>query len=247
MRYLKADKFYCFSPLVMLVTLVIEVVLAVYVFWRYAASPVTCLVIATLLGLAVFQMAEYGVCEGLWGLSSLAWAKVGYGAITLLPPLGLHLAVKLAGDSRPALTTAGYVVATVFVAFFLFVQNGVAAGACLGNYVIFEHTPGTSIYFAMYYYGMLMLTVSYAIFMSNKLKQPHRVQALRSLAVGYLAFMVPTTTANIIDPSTIAGIPSIMCGFAVLLAVMLAGKVLPDYYRQPYFTSKVKELFATNK
>jgi hypothetical protein len=44
-------------------------------------------------------------------------------------------------------------------------------------------------------------------------------------------FILPTTAANIVDPSTIAGIPSIMCGFAVILAIILTGFVIPRYYR----------------
>lgn len=50
--------------------------------------------------------------------------------------------------------------------------------------------------------------------------------------MGYVLFMAPTTFVNIIDPSTIIGIPSIMCGFAVLMAVALAGKVLPEYVNE---------------
>ena len=57
-------------------------------------------------------------------------------------------------------------------------------------------------------------------------------RSLWSLIVGYALFIVPTTFVNIIDPSTITGIPSIMCGFAVLMAVALAGKVLPEYTKQ---------------
>ena len=247
MRLLKTDKLYCFSPPVMLATFLIEVALAVYVFWRYKASPVTRLAISILVGLAVFQAAEYSICEGAWGLSGLMWVKIGYVAITLLPPLGLHLATKLASEQKPALVTAGYSAAAVFSGFFLFASNGIAAEACMGNYVIFAQAPGTSIYFAMYYYGMLMLTVAYALLTSNTLQHKHQVRALRALAVGYLAFMIPTTTANLVDPNTIQGIPSIMCGFAVLLAVMLAGKVLPEYHKQPLVAARFRQLFATNK
>ncbi|GEM_PF-4205541 len=52
-----------------------------------------------------------------------------------------------------------------------------------------------------------------------------------------LAFIVPTTAVNLINPATLAGIPSIMCGFAVLLAIILAGEVLPSYYSQPALSS----------
>jgi hypothetical protein len=46
--------------------------------------------------------------------------------------------------------------------------------------------------------------------------------------LGYLVFLVPTTAFNIIDPTTLKGIPSIMCGFAVLLSIIIAFKVLPE-------------------
>ena len=73
--------------------------------------------------------------------------------------------------------------------------------------------------------------------MAARQSQHNRAGALRALALGYLAFIVPTTAANLINPATLAGIPSIMCGFAVLLAIILAGEVLPSYYNQPTLSS----------
>lgn len=73
--------------------------------------------------------------------------------------------------------------------------------------------------------------------MAARQSQHNRATALRALALGYLAFIVPTTAVNLINPATLAGIPSIMCGFAVLLAIILAGEVLPSYYSQPTLSS----------
>ena len=56
--------------------------------------------------------------------------------------------------------------------------------------------------------------------------------------------MVPTTLVNIVDPSTIAGIPSIMCGFAVLMAIFLSGKVLPQYHENRQGSLKPKSILA---
>jgi hypothetical protein len=39
--------------------------------------------------------------------------------------------------------------------------------------------------------------------------------------------MVPTTIVNIVNPASISGIPSIMCGFAVIMALCLLFKVAP--------------------
>ena len=188
--------------------------------------------IAILIGLAIFQLAEYNVCEGAWGVDSLTWARVGYVAITLLPPLGLHLATRIADQKQHTLVTSAYAVAAVFATIFLFIGHGMQSEQCLGNYVIFTTAHWAVTPYAMYYYGFLLLTVGYAVRTAGELKAAYKRRSLLSLAIGYAAFIVPTTAANIVDPSTLAGIPSIMCGFAVILAVILVTVVVPRYQKR---------------
>lgn len=240
MKYLKTNTTYCFSPPVMIATFFIEIVLAAYVAWRYKLNEVTRLAAALLVFLAVFQLAEYNVCEGSFGIDSLGWARLGYVAITMLPPLGFHLATKLAGQKqRPAVTFA-YVGGIAFALFFAFSGDGITSPACLGNYVIFKSTPGSVWLYTMYYYGWLIFSTVYAFGRASAGLAKQKARALRALAIGYMAFIVPTTMVNIVDPSTISGIPSIMCGFAVILAIILAGDVLPQYYR----VTTVRGLFS---
>lgn len=227
MRYLKTDRLYCFSPLVMLVTFIIEIGLAIYVVARYKMTPVTRLAAVLLIGLATFQWAEYNVCEGSWGLDSLTWARIGYVAITLLPPLGIHLATVIAGQKQRGLVAGSYALAALFSVYFLFVGHGMQGSECMGNYVIFDVAKWTIIPYALYYYGLLIVAVAYSLWASQG-KAKRTKFALYSLAAGYAAFIIPTTAVNIVDPSTIAGIPSIMCGFAVIMAIVLAGFVVPN-------------------
>ncbi len=227
----KELRLHCFSPPVMIATFVIEMALAIYTVWRYKLNPVTRLAVALFVCLALFQLAEYNVCEGALLLDGLGWAKLGYISITMLPPLGIHLIATISGDKRRWIWMAGYGLAALFVGYFLFVINGVNTGVCLGNYVIFEHGENLTYPYAAYYYGLLLLAIFYAHFRAKKASGRIRA-ALKSLVIGYALFMTPTTLVNIIDPSTIYGIPSIMCGFAVLLAVVLAGKVMPDYFQK---------------
>ena len=231
MRILKTDKLYCFSPPVMLATFIIEIAFAVYVLFRYKLTAVSRLIVLLLLGLATFQFAEYNVCEGALGLDSLTWARIGYVAITFLPPMGIHLATKLGGKSNPLLVGAAYATGTLFAAIFLFMGQGMVGEQCLGNYVIFKIAPWAVWPYAAYYYGWLLIGVAYAIKLAQGVKRNIK-SALYALAVGYLAFIVPTTAVNILDPATISGIPSIMCGFAVMLAFVLTFKVAPDYFRK---------------
>jgi len=232
MRYLKTDTLYCFSPPVMIATFIIEIACAVYTIFRYKLTPVSRLVVAMMIGLAVFQLAEYNVCEGSWGIDSLTWARVGYVAITLLPPLGMHLATKLANQKRPVLVAFSYVSAAIFAYIFLFVGHGMQSQQCLGNYVIFTIAPWAITPYAIYYYGWLMAAVTYSWQAGKTMVLESKKKALYALALGYLAFIVPTTAANLISHETIAGIPSIMCGFAVLLAIVVTTVVMPNYHKE---------------
>ena len=59
MEKIKKPRLYCFSPAVMLATLTIEIILAIYTFWKYKLNAVTKIVIMLLICLALFQWAEY--------------------------------------------------------------------------------------------------------------------------------------------------------------------------------------------
>lgn len=225
MKYLKPKelKLYCFSPAVMLATFIIEVAIALWVVFRYKLNEVGKMAVALLVFLAVFQFAEFNVCESGW-IDSLLASRIGYVAITLLPPLGIHMAYALAGAKKRPLLLPAYATAVLFAVFFLTVGQALSGHQCMGNYIIFQVLPASSWLYALYYYGWLVAGVWLAFTLQKK---PTWNSALTGLAVGYLAFMVPTTTVNLLDTATVEGIPSIMCGFAVLLAITLALWVLP--------------------
>lgn len=69
----------------MVATFLIEIALALYMIVRYHMNSATRLIIGALGMLAIFQISEYFVCGGV-GASSGTWSRVGYMAITALPP-----------------------------------------------------------------------------------------------------------------------------------------------------------------
>jgi hypothetical protein len=218
---------YCFSPAVMLATFIIEAGAAFYTIFRYRMNRTAQLVTAMLGFLATFQLAEYMVCEGAFLLSSLDWARLGYAAITILPPLGIHMGLQIAKRKNTPLLGLAYGSAAAFMIFFLFIGQGMQSQQCLGNYVIFQIAPYAIIPYALYYYGWLIAGVLLAWHGRNGITNQNHRKALGWLVFGYLSFMVPTLIVNIINPATIQGIPSIMCGFAVLMALTLLFKVSP--------------------
>lgn len=220
---------YCFSPPVMIATFAVETGLAMYTIWKYRTWMLSRLVVAVLGCLAIFQLAEYMVCQGALGMSSIDWARLGFVSLSFLPPLGFHVASELTGRPVGRNVQAGYVLAAVFSSYFLLSTQGIGGSICAGNYVIFHLAPHAVKAFTLYYYSFLVLGLVLSVKWSRAAKDLHTASALKGLGTGYATFMVPTVAANIVNPSTVAGVPSIMCGFAVTLAFVLVFWVLPQH------------------
>ncbi len=208
----------------MLATLLIEFVFAFYVLWRYKRTTLTKLVVIMLVCLGVFQLAEYMICGGL-GLDGVEWTRLGYISITLLPALGLHIVATLAKARIAPLLLLAYLNAAAFVLYFAFAEGAVSLHQCAPNYAVFDMSRLTTFLYGLYYYGWLLLTIALATYWARK--KPKTTPALRWTVVGYASFIIPTTIANLVDPATLGAIPSIMCGFAILLAFILVWRVMP--------------------
>jgi hypothetical protein len=231
MRKKSGIQFNCFSPPVMVATFTIEIILAVYTVWRYKMTSMTRLIVACVLALAVFQLSEYHVCTG-FGLRAEDWSRLGYVSITALPPLGLHILHKLAGKPGRKLVTASYVSMVGFISYFLLYHAAFIGYQCTGNYVIFQIGVRPALAYGLYYYGWLLTAIVLGARWANKVmkaEQPDhtKLHVIRALIIGYLVFLVPTALANSVSPQTRRGIPSIMCGFAVLYAIILTIYILP--------------------
>lgn len=208
----------------MLATFLIEFGFAFYTLWRYKMDTVRRLAFVTLISLGTFQLAEYMICGGL-GWTHVQWARIGYAAITLLPALGIHMVVALAGKKMTALVVTAYASCAAFLAFYVFSAGSMIGQECSANYAVFHTYSSISWLFGAYYYGWLFIGTILAVKFSQEL--PKRKKALMGMAIGYMTFILPTTFFNLVDPTTVAAIPSIMCGFAVLFALALVSRVLP--------------------
>jgi hypothetical protein len=226
MKY-ERSKLYCFSPLVMVATFTVEIAFALYTFWRYKLDEVSKVAMGMLAFLAIFQLAEYFVCEGSMAYG-LTWSRAGFIAITMLPPLGLHMIYAIAKAKRRPLLIPAYAMAAGFTVFFVGMDTALSGHECVGNYVIFQVASGLGGLFAAYYYGWLAAGGILAWRFAKQSGSDKTRRALKAMTFGYAAFIVPTATANILSPDTIRGIPSIMCGFAVILAITLVLRVLPN-------------------
>lgn len=225
MRKKNSSTFYCFSPPVMIATFAIEIGLLLYTVIRYRMSPLTRLIAVTLFCLAFFQFAEFNVCEGSEGLNGF-YSRLGFIAITLLPPLGIHLVQTIAGRGPKWLPWLAYASGLVYITIFGFNSAAFASNVCAGNYAVFNLMPQLGGYFFAYYYFWLLLAISMCLYFGLKGSQKVR-EALALQAFGLLSFVLPTGIVNAVRPETIHAIPSVMCGFAVIYALILAFGITP--------------------
>lgn len=209
----------------MIVTFLVEISLAAYLVIRYKMTAITRLAVALLFFLAVFQMAEFHLC-GHDILTTQIWTRLGYMSITLLPPLSLHLLHVIAKRKANALVVLAYISSVSFALIFGLSSKAFAGQVCGGNYAIFHLiSPLGGVYF-IYYYFWLIIGITLSLYYS--LDAPKRMRtALIMQAFGYLSFIIPTAVVNTVNPSTIDGLPSIMCGFAVIYALILAFGIVP--------------------
>lgn len=216
---------FCFSPPVMVATFLIEIILLLALVIRYKMNRITRLIALSLFALAFFQLAEYFVCGGL-GVDAQAWSRLGFVAITSLPPLGLHIIYSIKKTPRMWPVWASYALMAAWIGVFTFSQTAFRSHECAGNYVIFDLQLYLSYLYSAYYYGILLLGIVASLHFAQQASGRQK-QALLGMIAGYLVFLLPTAVVNTINPETIAGIPSIMCGFAVLFALILYGYVIP--------------------
>ncbi len=222
------SRFFCFSPQVMLFTFLLESITALYVFLRYRSSMFGRLVALVLVLLGIFQLAEYNICGGK---DVIFWAHIGFIAITLLPVLGLHLISRITKESSFILPW--YLLAFGFVSYFIIAPDIMGSPVCGGNYILFNPTKNWGLMYAVYYFGALFFAIKEAYGGIRMFRRQSRKRWLLIwLCLGYLSFVVPTGFVYLIAPATRHAVPSIMCGFAIFFAAILAFIVTPIFYKK---------------
>jgi len=212
----------------MLATFIIEISYIIYIVLRYKANRLTKIGLGILVSLAIFQLAEYIICIRP-SLGGAVWAKVGFVAITALLPLGVQFVYALVGRGWNWLIATAYGSSTLWMLFFVFYPGILQNYGCGGNYAIFTIKPGFGSAFLLFYYFWLYVGTLLALklVLTQKKETPAVRRSLALFIVAYLALLIPTTTVNALKPETFVGIPSIMCGFALIMATIITFLIIP--------------------
>ena len=216
------SRIFCFTPEVMLATFLIEIALAIYVFVKYRLTIFGRITVMILLLLAGFQLAEYQICAGS---NPVFWSRIGFIIITFLPVLALHLIALLTGKNH--FLKIGYTLMLVYLVIFAFGEKAVSGAVCNGNYIIFNTAQELWWTYGLYYFGFLLFGIWEAV---EGIISDIRNKIYYWIILGYMSFMLPLGIVYMAAPVVVwSGTASIMCGFAVIFAFILAFKIAPLY------------------
>jgi hypothetical protein len=157
--------------------------------------------------------------------------------IAILPPLGIHLSMMIAKKDIKWLRYTAYLSGLIWVAIFGLSERAFSGYSCGGNYMIFQVNENFGSAYMLYYYFWLFTAIGLSIWFMVKASKS-QMKSLLLLIIGYFLFIVPTSLINGINPTTIEGLPSILCGFAVFYALVITFGILPNELKTKKRTKK---------
>jgi hypothetical protein len=213
-----------YNPILSIATASLEIAAAVWAFRGPGRRPIVRAAGAILLFLAGYQIIEAVLCTGLIQTPPEFLSRLAFMTVAWLPPTGLLLVAQL----YPARTRhvhhyayAMYIFCAVLVGWIAVQENFVSQSVCL---VVFaRYTHPTTLYqaYGIFYQtglmGMLALS-AYGVTICDDRRQR---LLLGQVLLGSLAFIFPSLVTVAVIPVAQDALPSIMCHFALLLALFL--------------------------
>lgn len=220
-----------YSPTLAIATAIFEISIAVWALRGPGRRPIIRTTSAILILLAAYQMVEVLVCSRapIYGFMP----QMAFIVVTWLPPLGLLLIAQLSSRQTQVNYAISYfmlAVAFSIVVWIAFDDRFVADSVC--NVVYAKYTtphPRFQIYSWFYWLGLFGMVALSALGVRNS-QDTEQQRLLKSVLLGSLGFIVPgVIVTNFVAPAQ-GALPSILCHFALVLAVFLARLI--NYERQ---------------
>lgn len=218
-----------YSPILAIATAAFEIIVAGWAFAARSEAESRGIIRTTgviLLLLAGYQLAEVAICADVGAAGFLP--RLAFIIVTWLPPLGLLLIAQLRrprsrisnGSAYAMLAAAAGIVVWIAVD-----RSFASASVCNAVYARYTHTMPRFFVYSFFYWlglaGMIVFSGAGAV----TCREPRCRRQLTWLFVGTVGFIAPSIALSWFVPPARGALPSIMCHFALLLAVCLAGLV----------------------
>lgn len=214
----------CYNPTVSLFTAIIEFALSGYMLFKYRLASTRYFFAAVLIVLGAYQFSEFMLCKTS---SPEAWATAGFAIYTFLPALGLHGTMTCLGrKSKPFIF---YALPAFFVILAILYQDFILLSQCQVIFVTVRNAlfqTGTlsqtllfSLY-TLYYAGFIMWSCILCLIAFRREPNFNRKKILLMFPIGVIVMTLPTYILMVIFPTLNHRFPSVLCHFALLLALV---------------------------
>lgn len=209
-----------YSPILAIVTGSLEIAAAVFFIIKIRKNINS----SGLIIIILFLLAGYQILEAL-NCSSMFYGRLtrlAFTDITWLPAISLFYIAKQ--QKKQMFRNISYIyliMALLFSIWYMLITESLALSHCRNVIALYyTHNPMYAIYSIYYQSGLLLMILIPAIVTSTLSDVKHQ-KNLRDFQIGVIAFVIPSIITGLITWIHPHSMPSIMCHFAVLLAVFL--------------------------
>ena len=175
-----------------------------------------------LLLLAGYQMTEVAICANVG--SSGFMPRLAFIIVTWLPALGLLLVAQVQRPINRSFYgfSVGMLAASAgIVAWICLDPSFASASVCNAVYARYAHAmPRFQLYGAYYWAGLLGMALLSGLGVRTA-QTPIRRRLHGHVLLGTLGFVLPSIALSYAVPATRGALPSILCHFALILALLL--------------------------
>lgn len=213
-----------YNPLLSIATATLEIGAGTWALRGPGRRPIVRAAAAILFLLAGYQIVEAVFCTGLLSFSGSFLPRLAFVVVAWLPPTGLLLLARLYPTQKPYLHWYAYGMYLFCAALVLGIATDphfVTTSVCLIVFARYTNpTPLYQTYGLFYQSGLLGLLVFSALGVIAADDRRQRL-LLGQLLLGSIAFIFPSLVTVAVLPIADNALPSIMCHFALLLALFL--------------------------
>jgi hypothetical protein len=214
-----------YSPVLAVVTAAFEIIVAGWAFTnrsKVKSRGVLYTTVAIFLLLAAYQLAEVAICANVAAAGFLP--RLAFIIVTWLPALGLLLVAQLRRPRSRILDGSAYAMLAAsagIVAWIVADRSFASASVCNAVYACYSHAMPRFLMYARFYWLGLLGMILFSGHGAVTCRDPRRRQQLAQVFVGTTGFVALSMLMSWFVPPARGALPSIMCHFALLLAVCL--------------------------
>lgn len=208
----------CFAPYISLSTFVIEFFLALFFLLKNPKDKLNRIIALMVFLLGIYQLNEFLICVTSINL----FTRLAMITTTILPPLAVSYALIMWRKKiRYYWHFLIYSPALFFTLMFALTTYYNKSAECMTVFIqYFPRWIVLSNFYSLYYMTYL-IGAGVLFYFASTIKHKHERILLRLGALGMAIFTIPTFIFILFMPSMYINLPSVLCTFALLLAIEL--------------------------